>query len=197
MDFYEEYKKLLKKHGKQGWWPIIKNNKSQYHPGNYEYPRNESEKFEISIGAILTQNTTWKNAEKALIRLKKNKKLSPKAIINEDIKELIRPAGYYNQKEKKLKIFSKYYLEKKGREPTREELLGLWGIGYETADSILLYAYKKPIFVVDAYTKRIFSLKEDYETIRKKIESNLPSDYRIYQEFHALIVEEGKKSRKK
>lgn len=203
------YKELLDKYGYQGWWPLfdIKPSKFNsfedtpaYHPGDYSYPKTRKQRFEICLGAILTQNTSWKNVEKALLNLKRVGLFTPEKILNsspENFKEAIRPAGYFNQKAKKLKVFSDFFLRLK-RQPKRRELLDLWGIGPETADSILLYAYKEPVFVVDTYTRRIFSglslIKgdEDYETIRKIFENNLPSDYRIFQEYHALIVEHAK-----
>jgi len=188
------YSELLKKHKKQNWWPI----NNVYNNKNYKVPENDKEKFEICLGAILTQNTAWKNVEKALENLRKEKLIDPKKLINADIKELIRPAGYFNQKERKIKVFTKFYLGLKGRTPTRDELLSLWGIGKETADSILLYAYKQPIFVVDAYTRRLFGFSKemDYDEIREKFEKALPRDYRIYNEYHALIVAEGKTLKK-
>ena len=204
------YNCLLKEYGSQGWWPLLDfkgRNPTKtgsiigYHPGDYSFPKNEAQKFEICIGAILTQNTAWPNVEKALANLKKLKAIGANAINKIDIEKLkkaIKPAGYFNQKAKKLKEFSKFYLQLKGKTPTREQLLSVWGVGRETADSILLYAYKIPIFVVDAYTKRIFSklgfFKEtaDYDEIRELFEKNLPKDFRVYQEFHSLIVEHAK-----
>ena len=116
------------------------------------------------------------------------------------IKKAIRPAGYFNQKYKKLVAFTKFFLSLKKRTPTREELLDIWGIGPETADSILLYAYKEPIFVVDAYTKKLLlknkiipqAKKASYEDIQKLFMDNLERDYKLYQEYHALIVANGK-----
>jgi len=177
------YQKLLSKFGKQNWWPCKTGNR-----------------FEIIIGAILTQNTGWQNVEKAINNLIKNKMLSKDAIRKAGTRKLavlIKPAGYYNQKAKKLKAFVNF-----SGDITRKDLLSIWGIGPETADSILLYAYNKPYFVVDAYTKRIFSRLElietdDYEEIREFFEKNLPKDVRIYREFHALIVELAKKYCKK
>lgn len=211
---YSFYNELLKKYGKQGWWPLLdldskkavySENGFGYHPGDYSYPKTSKQRFEICAGAILTQNTTWKNVEKALVNLKKKGLLEPEKISNsspEKVKEAIRPTGYFNQKARKLKVFSDFFLELK-KKPDREELLGLWGVGRETADSILLYAYKEPVFVVDAYTRRIFSglslIKgdEDYETIRKIFENNISRDYKIFQEYHALIVEHSKNLKKK
>ncbi|OIO20925.1 endonuclease III [Candidatus Micrarchaeota archaeon CG11_big_fil_rev_8_21_14_0_20_47_5] len=197
MDLLESYRSLLKKHGKQGWWPLLE---TGYHPNNYAIPRTDAERFVICIGAILTQNTAWKNVEKALANLQKIKALNAKAVLLLDdatLKNAIKPAGYFNQKAKKLREFAKFYLGLEDKIPSRSEFLSIWGIGRETADSILLYAYKQPIFVVDAYTRRLFSLDADYDEIRLLFEAALPRDYRIYQEFHALIVEEGKRSRAK
>lgn len=204
----QTYKALLKQHGPQGWWPLLelgdptykRGDKSYggYHPGDYSYPKTDSQRFEICVGAIFTQNTSWNNVVKALLNLKKSNALSAdgvKRLSMGKLRELIKPAGYYNQKAKKLKLFVAFYLKLAGRTPTREELLSVWGIGKETADSILLYAYMVPIFVVDAYTRRLFGYdkKEDYDKIRLDFEDALPKDYQIYQEYHALIVEQIKK----
>lgn len=192
------YKNLLKAYGPQGWWPI--NNK--YHPKDYSYPKTNSQKFEICIGAILTQNTSWKQVEKAIINLYKLKTLNAERMRILDIntlKEAIKPAGYFNQKAKKIKKFTGFYLELKGKTPTRRQLLKVWGIGSETADSILLYAYNIPSFVIDAYTKRIFTnlglIKEEanYDQIKEFFENNLQSSIILYQEYHALIVEHAKR----
>ena len=198
---YELYRDLLKKYGPQGWWPI--NNK--YHPKDYSYPKTEKQRFEICIGAILTQNTSWMNVEKALLNLIKLRLIDPVKIrgIDDDttdniLKDAIKSAGYFNQKAKKIKIFSEFYIRLKGRIPTRDELLDVWGIGPETADSILLYAYNRPEFVIDAYTKKlllkmkIINKEAGYDEIKCLFEKNLPKKYTIYQEFHALIVENGK-----
>lgn len=203
------YKILLKSFGKQGWWPLLdykgknptKTGSFQgYHPGRYDFPLSQKQIFEVCIGALLAQNTSWQNAEKALLKMKKNKILSPKDVsksTEKRIASIIKPAGYYNQKAKKIKAFSLFFIELKGRTPRREDLLKLWGIGKETADSIMLYAYKQPHFVIDAYTKRVcnrigFS-ENDYDKLQNIFESNLPEDYKIYNEFHALIVELAKR----
>lgn len=196
------YNRLLKKYGPQGWWPLqehkgvnmTKTGSSKgYHPGDFDFPKNERQRFEICVGAILTQNTNWANVEKALTGLGK---VSCSKIIKMDIDELkkrIRPAGYYNQKARKLKEFAEFYNRLK-RKPTREELLSIWGIGPETADSMLLYAWKEPRFVVDAYTKRIFGMEgKDYDDVQKHFEKKLPKDHKVYQEYHALIVEHAKR----
>ncbi|PIT84377.1 endonuclease III, partial [Candidatus Micrarchaeota archaeon CG10_big_fil_rev_8_21_14_0_10_45_29] len=206
MQLVKFYKKLLLLHGRQGWWPLLgvkgenptkTGSMRGYHPGDYSYPKNQEQKFEICIGAILAQNTNWVNVEKALLNLQKAGALGAKKVLQikkEKLAKLVRPAGYFNQKARKLKEFAKFYLKCGEGVPTREELLGIWGVGPETADSILLYAYKLPFFVVDAYTKRIFAKEkffkenEKYEKIRQMCEEKLPKDYKLLQEFHALIV---------
>ena len=207
------YNRLLSHYGPQGWWPIHNHKGSNptktgsskgYHPKDYSFPRNKKEQFEICMGAILTQNTSWPNVEKAIINLHKIKCTTPKAIIDVDdktLKEAIRPAGYFNQKSAYLKAFADFFI--KNKNPTREELLKVKGVGPETADSILLYAFNRPEFVVDAYTKRIFSyhncfnIDDSYDTIKSFFESSLPRDQKIFQEFHALIVEHAKNHFKK
>lgn len=205
------YEQLLHAYGPQGWWPLLDfdginptktGSVKGYHPGDYSFPKTDGQKFEICLGAILTQNTAWPNAEKALLNLKAANALRPHAILalpEEKLKEAIRPAGYFNQKARKLQEFAKFYSALKGNAPKRKDLLGIWGIGPETADSILLYAFSQPVFVVDAYTKRIFSglgffsEKAGYDEVQKLFEDNLPKDYKLYQEFHALIVEHAKR----
>jgi endonuclease-3 related protein len=185
MNLLNIYQKLLKHFGSQDWWPMQR---------GFEPPE-----WEVCIGAVLTQNTNWGNVELALSNLKKAGLLSRKDIRkvpNKRLASLIRPAGYYNQKAKKLKILAGFL--GKPAKVTRENLLGLWGLGPETVDSILLYAYGNPCFVVDAYTRRVFSRmglddKETYEEWRNFFESQLPKDVSLYKEFHALIVELAKR----
>jgi|GEM_PF-90244 len=187
----EVYNQLLNQFGPQHWWPRHKGRKrSGFDP-----------RFEIIVGAVLTQNTAWTNVEKAVECLYEKNFLDAESVVQTPIRKLencIRSSGYYRQKAKKLKIIAKFFLEHK-KTPSREELLSLWGVGQETADSILLYAFNQPIFVVDAYTRRLLMAhgkkklaKADYDKIRELFESNLPRDYRIYNEFHALIVKWGK-----
>ena len=177
------YRKLLNEYEPQGWWPIV-NEKTLLCEYHNNAPRNESEALEIVFGAILTQNTSWKNAEKAIIQLNKNKLIDIRKIIKIDNKKLakiIKSSGYHNQKAIKLKNFC-LFLEKnynsklnsffnKDIEALRNELLTINGIGPETADSMILYAAKKPIFVVDAYTKRIMNRigfkEENYDELQK------------------------------
>lgn len=206
------YACLLKEYGPQGWWPLLDlgsvryrpGDKSYggYHPGDYTYPKTAEQRFEICVGAILTQNTAWNNVKTALANLKAINALSAKRMagIGESaLKKAIRPAGYYNQKARKLKGFARFFMALKGRTPTREELLAVWGIGPETADSILLYAYNKPSFVIDAYTRRIMrdlgliDSKASYDDIKALFEQSLKPDVALFQEYHALLVEHAKR----
>lgn len=189
----EIYNILLENFGKQYWWPA----KSE---GN-------ARKFEVSIGAILTQNTSWKNVEKALENLRHGNLLNQNSLMNIAEKKLaflMKPAGYYNQKARKIKAFVDFLekndfteLARMQTEKARELLLEVHGIGKETADSILLYALNKLIFVVDAYTRRIFErifgLKfNDYCEWQKFFMKNLPENTEIFNEYHALLVKLGK-----
>ena len=203
--FNKIYLQLLKNYGEQGWWPLSKGSlKTQHHNGN---PVSDKDRFEIIVGAILTQNTSWKNVEKALYNLNKNKLLDAKklAVARIDkIARLIKPAGYYNLKAERLKIIARHYIQhssllNKNVKELRAELLSIKGIGPETADSIILYAAEKPSFVIDAYTKRIFSrlgfCKEDvaYDELKTIFEKNLKPDTKMFKEYHALIVEHAKR----
>jgi endonuclease-3 related protein len=163
------------------------------------------------VGAILTQNTNWKNVEKAIAGLKQKGLLTPESLASADLRTIesaIRSSGYYRQKAKRLKLFAKWLVEKyDGRldllfaaplSELRQELLSLNGIGPETADSILLYAGDKPVFVIDAYTRRVFgrmgfiSENASYCELQRFFESSLPSDVELFKDFHAQIVELGK-----
>ncbi len=197
------YKILLEKFGHQNWWPIDK----QYHKKNKSDPR-----FEIIIGAILTQNTAWSNVEKALDNLKSKNMLETKKISDADIrvlKKLIKPSGFFNQKSHRLKNMARHLHENyndnldlffdRNMKDIRDELLSMNGIGPETADSIILYAGDLPIFVVDAYTKRLckrLPLKtgSSYDEIQDYFQEQIKKHYkeneitRVYNELHALIV---------
>ncbi|APT73551.1 endonuclease [Thermosipho melanesiensis] len=191
MNLKNLYNLLKKEYGKLGkWWP--------------------GTSTEILITAILTQNTNWKNVEKAMENIykfttKDNLLFFLYDTPKEKLAEIIKPAGFFNIKAERIKNllnflkkrnFNLKYVEK---EPNlREKLLKIKGIGKETADSILLYAFEFPIFVVDAYTKRllkrIYGLNiEDYDKIQELFHKNYPKDTRLYQEFHGLIVEHAKK----
>ncbi len=189
---HEIYKKLYQTFGPQHWWPG-------------ETP------FEIAVGAILTQNTNWANVEKAIDNLKKHNTLSAKAIHEMSTKKLaefIRPAGYYNIKAKRLKSFIDFLMndyhgrmEKMKNEDMhslRKKLFNINGIGPETADSILLYALEKPVFVIDAYTKRVLSrhdimnYEKSYDEFQELFHSSLKKDVKLFNEYHALFVRVGK-----
>ena len=193
MDLKSIYNELYEEHGPQGWWPI--NNK--YNKKDFS-EKTEEEKFEIAVGAILTQNTSWNNVETALNKLRENNALNKETIKNISQKalyKLIISSGYHNQKARKLKEFAEF-----NKDITRENLLSIWGIGPETADSILLYAYNQPNFIIDTYTKRallhnrIGKPEWSYEKWQNLFHNNLEKDYRLFNEFHALFVEHAKKS---
>ncbi|MCX7905070.1 MAG: hypothetical protein N2446_00015 [Elusimicrobiales bacterium] len=211
----EIYSILYNYYGPQGWWPImsLKEDRLVYRK-NFFGPLSEDECFEISCGAILTQNISWRNVEKCITNLKKTNFLSPQKILNassEEIHLLIKPSGYYRQKTLKLKNFSKWVIDqggklkkifKKNPKEIRKELLNIKGIGKETADSILLYAGCLPFFVIDFYTVRLVNRVYlinvcDYEELQNIFHSNLVNDFKIFNEYHALIVEHSKKFCKK
>ncbi|VVB60925.1 Endonuclease III [uncultured archaeon] len=184
--------------------------------GTTRRPKTEAEKEEIFIGAILTQRTNWKNVEMAINNLRAAKITRLKDICEQYEREktrfanLIKPAGFYSQKSNYLYTLAKFVLQNyktvgRMREEElsklREELLDLKGIGPETADSILLYALEKPVFVIDEYTKRIVRAKNlcnnfSYSFLQKLFEESIQKDYALYQDFHALIVIDGKENGK-
>jgi endonuclease-3 related protein len=189
---YTIYKKLYQYFGPQNWWPA-------------DTP------FEIMVGAILTQNTNWGNVEKAILNLKKEKLLSADRLYrlsHQKMSRLIKPTGYYNIKTRRLKAFLEFFLNNYqgsikrmssvDTQQLRQELLSVNGIGQETADSILLYALNRPVFVIDAYTKRIFSRhhfvkeKEEYSQAQSLFMENLKNDTHLFNEYHALLVRLGK-----
>ncbi|MDR3062682.1 MAG: endonuclease III domain-containing protein [Methanobrevibacter sp.] len=176
-----------------------------YHPKDYSYPKTEIEQFEIILGTILTQNTNWTSVEKSINNLNKlTGKTNAENILKiaknkeNDFKEAIKSSRYANQKYNYIINISNFYINLNGRTPKRSELLEVKGVGNETADSILLYGYKKGEFVVDAYTRRIFEFlghinkKDSYAKVKELFESNLKNNYKVFQEYHGLIVEHGK-----
>ncbi|HOK03990.1 MAG TPA: hypothetical protein P5105_00680 [Victivallales bacterium] len=181
------YQKFFNFFGPQHWWP-------------------GDSPWEIAVGAILTQNTNWTNVEKAINNLKKEKILSPEKILNCEIRKLetiLKPSGYFRVKAKRLKNLCKWWLEEKNKQKfeilsMRKSLLSVNGIGRETADSILLYAFNLPIFVIDAYTRRIMArhfnidYRTEYDDLQRLFMENLPSDHLLFNEYHALIVCAGK-----
>ncbi|MFC1722631.1 endonuclease III domain-containing protein [Nanoarchaeota archaeon] len=196
------YNILYKAYGPQGWWPLTPRGgvESLHHQG---CPQTDRDRFEICCGAILTQNTNWKNVEKALKGLSERKLVDParlRRVKKDKIAGLIRSAGYFNQKAERLLLIGKKFEEMK--DFSRDELLGLKGVGPETADSMLLYAFEKESFVVDAYTKRIFSRlglcgpDAGYDEIQKMFVDGLrnkKNKLEVYKEYHALIVEHAKR----
>jgi len=205
MTLLKTYKHLFKHYGSQHWWPA-------------------DSTFEIMVGAILTQNTAWSNVEQAINNLKQQQALDARRILrvsDTSLASWLRPSGYFNIKTLRLKNFCRWYLDHGGFESLagldsqslRHSLLSVNGVGPETADDILLYAFERPVFVIDAYTRRIFSrlglVTEDmgYEALRALFESSLQQALsranksgrvqsrtltRIYNEYHALIVNHGK-----
>jgi len=184
------YRLLLARYGRQHWWPA-------------DTP------FEVMVGAVLTQNTSWTNVEKAIANLKSEGLMDARNIVDcapEQLADLIRPAGFFRQKATRLAALSRFYLghggTRKLRErqirALREQLLAVHGIGPETADSILLYALHKPVFVIDAYTIRIFSRLGildagiRYADAQDFFHDHLPRSTPLFQEFHALIVAHAK-----
>lgn len=193
MNLKDIFEKLYKAYGPQHWWPA-------------ETP------FEMMTGAILTQNTAWSNVEKAILNF--GGRLSPEFVLGIDTEELaqiIRPSGFFNQKAQRLKHLAEWFkiydfdidrIKSLDPESIRQELLSISGVGPETADSIMLYAFDFPYFVVDAYTRRIFSrlgfeLPDGYEEIRSLFENSLERDADLFGEYHALIVRLAKEHCKK
>src|SRR3989344_2780489 len=184
------YRKLHPAHGPQHWWP-------------------GDSVFEIMVGAVLTQNTAWTNVEKAIVNLKRAKALSPEVIVRVHPRRLaawLRPSGYFKIKAKRLKALCRWLIEQGGTNKIakftthdlRHALLNVHGVGPETADDILLYAFNRPVFVIDAYTRRIFARlgliagDEHYEALRGLFESELEFSAPLFNEYHALIVAHGK-----
>jgi endonuclease-3 related protein len=190
--FLDVYKRLYSAYGPQLWWPA-------------------ESSFEVVIGAILTQSAAWVNVEKALANLKSAGVMSPaglRDVPETRLTELLRPSGYFNMKAKKVKAFINHLWTRyngdldrmlsQGTKALRGELLSIWGIGEETADDIVLYAANKPVFVIDAYTRRIFERlgldggASSYQEWQGMFHSSLPEDAVLYNEYHALLVKHGK-----
>lgn len=188
------YERLFKKYGPRNWWPA-----------------EDGGKFEIICGAILTQNTSWQNVEKALANMREEEIWSFTALHNAEsprVAEAIRPSGYYNMKARKLKTFAGVVeddfagdldsmFDRKTAD-LRELLLGIWGIGEETADDIIVYAAEQPSFVIDKYTMRIVDRigwqvhgKGEYGDYQRFFQDRLPEDVELYNEFHALLDHHG------
>ena len=187
------YEVLLAAHGPRGWWPA-------------------DSPFEVMVGAVLTQRTSWRNVRLAIERLKEADLLSPRALAGvapERLQELIRPSGYYRQKAARLQLLVRWVLERADGDPAglaaastedlRAELLAIRGIGPETADSMLLYALERPTFVVDTYTMRmavrhgLVDPECGYHELKDLFESHLPQELELYKDYHAQLVELGKR----
>lgn len=184
------YDRLLDAYGPQHWWPA-------------------ESSFEVIVGAVLTQNTSWKNVERAIASLKATGNLDLDriaALAQDELAELIRSSGFFNVKAERLKNLCGWLrsqggldsLTKWDTDRLRQSLLSINGVGPETADDILLYAFQRPVFVIDAYTRRLLKRLglveggEDYETLRQMFEACLAPDHRLYNEYHALIVRHAK-----
>lgn len=202
----EIYYTLLEIYSPQDWWPVSNYEKADTKNKKYfsQSSNEDKKRFEIIMGAILTQNTSWASVEKSLDNLARFSDFSADAIldfIDDDLdifKQQIKPSGYFNQKAIYLRNISEFILNIGSRIPTRKELLSVKGVGNETADSILLYAYSQKEFVVDAYTKRIFTYlgffdeKATYLYIKNLFESNFDGDVDDYKYYHGLIVNHAK-----
>jgi endonuclease-3 related protein len=184
------YRQLSGAHGVQRWWPA-------------DTP------FEVMVGAVLTQNTAWSNVERAIANLRARDKLDAQRIVrarSDHLANWLRPSGYFNVKAARLKNFCRWYLECGGFDALaqldtgtlRNALLTVNGVGNETADDILLYAFERPVFVIDTYTRRLFarlglfSGDEPYDEMRLAIEAGLGADVDMFNEYHALIVRHAK-----
>ena len=180
------YQSLLGAYGSQNWWPA-------------------DSIFEVMVGAVLTQNTDWANVEKAITNLKCSACLSLDRILatsDDDLAQLIRPSGYFNIKARRLKNLCKWMAENGGESKLadidtvtlRSSLLNVNGVGPETADDIMLYAFERPVFVIDAYTRRLFAKlgliegSEPYEQLQQIFEAELEPDVSLFNQYHALIV---------
>jgi len=180
------YQRLLKTYGDQSWWPA-------------------DSSFEVMVGAVLTQNTAWVNVEQAITNLRRSDSLTLESILalsDEALAQLIRPSGYFNIKAKRLKNLCMWIAENGGESKLaavdtgtlRSSLLQVNGVGPETADDILLYAFARPVFVIDTYTRRLFSKlcliqgSEPYEDLRRLFEAELDADVGLFNQYHALIV---------
>ena len=184
------FRALFAIYGPQHWWPA-------------------DSAFEVMLGAVLTQNTSWANVERGLERLRTRIPLEASSILSlsaEELAECLRPVGYFNVKARRLRAFCVAYLESGGLKglsaletgELRRSLLGIHGVGPETADDMLLYAFERPVFVVDAYTRRLFERVgmlvggQSYESIRSGFEEALGLDVELFNEYHALIVRHAK-----
>jgi endonuclease-3 related protein len=196
--------RLYSMYGKQGWWPttVKAGEPPVYHVGKEGCPVSDDKAFEIIVGAVLTQNTSWSNAERAIINLSAEGLLDVKNISQADdrLEKAIIPARYYNQKAQRLRGIANHIhnfggitpLQKYDTNALRKLLLSWKGIGKETADSILCYAFNRPIFVVDAYTQRLFKgmglPSNSYDVMQNRVHESIPPSSAVYGDLHARIV---------
>lgn len=198
------FDELLERHGRRGWWPLWdpEAGEMRYRPGEYA-PPGDGSRPQVIQGAILAQNTSWDGAARAVgnlvgAGLDRWEPLADEP--QESLEQRVRPARFYRQKARRLRVAAQFFRGRDGRPPRRDELLEVWGIGPETADSILLYAYGIPVAVVDAYLRRVLRdrgrpdvAEGSYEEIRAWTEERLPADHAVLNEWHALIVAEGQR----
>jgi len=195
LTYSELYQRLLSLYGRQAWWPA-------------------DSPFEVMVGSILTQNTNWSNVEKALVNLQQKINLDAESILSltqEELEACLKPSGYFRIKTQRLQVYCRWYLAQGGyqalqqlsTQKLRQLLLAVHGIGPETADDILLYALDRPVFVIDAYTRRLLIRlhmikgSEHYEVLRRLFEESLPKRVDLYKQFHALIIMHGKQCGRK
>lgn len=198
------FDELLERHGRQGWWPLWDPDAGEmrYRPGEYAPPEGRR-RAQVIQGAILTQNTSWSGAARAvgnLVEAGLDRWGTLAEESQERLEQRVRPARFYRQKARRLRVAAGFFRDRDGTPPDRVELLELWGIGPETADSILLYAYGIPAVVVDAYLRRVLRHRDrgevaagSYEEIRAWAEGRMPADGAVLNELHALVVAEGKR----
>ncbi|MBN2149859.1 MAG: hypothetical protein JW839_00305 [Candidatus Lokiarchaeota archaeon] len=209
----EIYHLLLNEYGNQGWWPLSRYYSAGalpptvptgYHEGDYRPPEGDEDVLEVIVGAILAQNVSWIGVEKAIRAIKRRNGFSMaslRSIPDAEMQDLIYTTRFYREKAKRIRdaldAISSAGLSRLHERPAeglREFFLSIKGIGRETADSIVLYAFKKPLFVVDAYTRRLFSRlglvdkSEDYDAIQAFFQGSVARDHETYNEYHALVV---------
>lgn len=206
------FDRLFSAFGPQKWWPNTL--PGDLHPTYNGLPLDPIRRFEIAVGAVLTQNTNWGNVEMALANLNRSRLMNPEAILeveNAILEEAIRPSGYFRLKCDRLRNMTRWWVENVGEQDKpkgdfrhiRESVLDIKGVGKETADSILLYCFDYPTFVIDVYTKRIMArhygtpLDIDYDDLQNIFMDELPHDPELFQEFHALLVQLAKETCKK
>lgn len=213
-NIFNIYTRLFEAYGSQKWWPTTVGDNS--FPTYNNQPLCRKSRYEIAVGAVLTQNTNWNNAVLAIYNLSKLNLIDPELISrskDDILQDSIKPSGFYTLKTKRLKNMTEWWLKNSEKilksninnefTKWRNSLLKVNGIGPETADSILLYCFNAPTFVIDTYTKRIMNrhlgtpINIKYEILRDLLMNNLPNEVNLYKEYHALILKLAKVSCKK